>query len=198
MTTVRTGTGLDEDDAVAVWQAAEAGGGRRSGGTRAQRVRMRLRSPAALLLVADQRDVDQDEGSSGGRTARPVGVLLAELDRVHGLVVELLAVAPPAQRTGVGRALLGALLARYPSAVVRVAPDDVPALALLGAAGLERVEGLERVDAEDPDGRTWWRLPAQGLPQPSLLDASGPRPSAAEGNAAPPAVVGSRCDDGQP
>ena len=187
MTAVRPGTGLDEDAALTVWQAAEAGAGRRSGGTRAQRVRARLRSPAALLLVAER-----DGGD--GRTPTPVGVLLAELDRTHGLVVALLAVDPPAQCTGVGRALLEALLSRYPSAAARVASDDVASLGLLAAVG------LEQVDTQEQDGWTLWQRPATtattalvGTADVLLEPACG-----AKGNAAPPEVVGSGCDDGQP
>ncbi|MCW2607428.1 MAG: family N-acetyltransferase [Frankiales bacterium] len=130
MTLVRTGTGLDEDAAVAVWQAAQADRGRRSGGTRTQRVRASLRSRDALLLVAERDDA-------------VVGVLLAGLARdddgrlVPGLLeVSLLAVVPRAQRSGAGRALLDGLLARYPRVAAWVDPDDLPALGVLGAAGL--------------------------------------------------------------
>lgn len=126
MTPVRTGTGLDEDLAVAVWQAAEAGEGRRSGGSRAQRLRARLRSPLALLLVAE-------------REGQPVGILLAEVDRVDGLVVGLLAVVPPAQRTGVARALLEDLLARYPQAAVRLSASDHALQGVLARLGLQPV-----------------------------------------------------------
>lgn len=124
MTLVRTGTGLDEDAAVTLWQAAEAAEGRRSGGSRAQRVRARLRSPLALLLVAE-------------RDGAPVGVLLAEVDRADGLVVGLVAVAPPVQRTGVGRALLEALLARYPQAGVRLDSPDHALQDVLAQTGLQ-------------------------------------------------------------
>ncbi len=125
MTVVRAGTGLDEDVAVGLWQAAQAGLGRRNGGTRAQRVRTALRSRDALLLVAEQ-------------DGEPVGILLAALVRQTGTVgleVTHLAVEPPAQRSGVGRSLLSALTARYPAVSVWVQVDDDAALGLFRADG---------------------------------------------------------------
>lgn len=68
MLTVRPGTGLDEDVAVSLWQDDLARRGERSGGPPTQSLRQRLRSPQALLLVADE----------GGRAQ---GVLLLELAR---------------------------------------------------------------------------------------------------------------------
>jgi ribosomal protein S18 acetylase RimI-like enzyme len=114
-----------------VWQAAQAARGRRSGGTRAQRVRAKLRDPRALLLVAE-------------RDGRPVGMLLAELARaddgagpvVPGLLhLSMLFVAPDAQRAGVGTALLRALTDRYPRVQVWTGADNTAALALYAAAG---------------------------------------------------------------
>lgn len=121
MTTVRPGTGLDEDAVVAVWQAAQADRGRRSGGTRAQRLRTRLRGRDALPLVAE-------------RDGAVVGVLLAEIAG-GALEVGLVAVHPDAQRGGVGRALVDALLARFPHAVARPGEGDEAGVALLRAAG---------------------------------------------------------------
>jgi len=65
---VRPGTSLDEDAALALWQADLARREQRSGGALAQQFRQRLRSPQALLLVAEQ-------------AARPEGMLLAEFGR---------------------------------------------------------------------------------------------------------------------
>ena len=158
VTLVRTGTGLDEDAAVAVWQAAEAGEGRRSGGSRAQRLRARLRGPLALLLVAEQ------DGA-------PVGVLLAEVDRVDGLVVSLLAVLPPAQRTGVGRALLEHLLARYPQAAVRLDAEDHALHGVLVRVGLQPVARPGR-----PGSLFLQRPPRRpaGLTRPTVRSCSAP------------------------
>lgn len=136
---VRTGTGLDEDAALALWQTAEARAGRRSGGTRTQRTRARLRSPAALLLVAE-------------RDGEVVGVLLAELARDEDgrglpgvLEVALLSVAPGAQRSGVGRALLDALVARYPRLQVWAAAD---AVAFFERTGLQPSGRVREADPE--------------------------------------------------
>lgn len=140
---VRPGTGLDEEAALAVWQAAEARAGRRSGGTRHQRTRARLRSPDALLLVAERDDA-------------VVGVLLAELARGEDrtvlpgvLELALLSVAPGAQRTGVGRALLEALVARYPRVQAWATPDDVAFLVRCGLGPTGREDG-DRVQLARP------------------------------------------------
>jgi ribosomal protein S18 acetylase RimI-like enzyme len=138
VTTVRPGTGLDEDDAVAVWQAAQAERGRRSGGTRAQRTRAKLRAPDALLLVA----VREDD---------VVGMLLAELARaddgagrpVPGVLhLSMLFVAPAAQRTGVGRALLDALVARYPRVQVWADGEESGFFTAAGFAPTGRTQEL--------------------------------------------------------
>ncbi len=68
MLSVRPGTSLDEDAALALWQADLARREHRSGGALATGFRQRLRSPQALLLVAEE----------AGRTE---GVLLAEMGR---------------------------------------------------------------------------------------------------------------------
>ncbi len=68
MLSVRPGTSLDEDVALGLWQDALARQGERSGGAVAQAFRQRLRSPRALLLVAEQ-------------DGRAEGVLLAEFGR---------------------------------------------------------------------------------------------------------------------
>ena len=115
-----------------MWQAAQAARGRRSGGTRAQRVRAALRDPAALLLVAERR--------RRGRS----GVLLAELAarrRRRLLEVVLVAVAPSAQRQGVGTALVRSLTERYPRVRAEVGPGDEAALGPLLAAGLRPADG---------------------------------------------------------
>ncbi len=104
-----------------MWQAALAADGRRSGGTRAQRLRARLRSPQALALVAE-------------RDGAVVGVLLAEIAGGR-LEVGLVAVAPAVQRSGVGRDLVAALLDRFPTAVARPDDDDGQGRALLQACG---------------------------------------------------------------
>ncbi|MCW2778734.1 MAG: Acetyltransferase domain, partial [Frankiales bacterium] len=105
----------------------------------------RLRAPDALLLVAEQDGV-------------VAGVLLAGLARDDDgrplpgvLELELLAVAPPAQRTGVGTALLAALLARYPRLQAWTGPD---ATGVLARAGLEAT-GRTR----EPDLQQWATRP---------------------------------------
>jgi ribosomal protein S18 acetylase RimI-like enzyme len=115
VTRVRPGTGLDEDGVVAVWQAAQADRGRRSGGRRAQRVRAALRDPLALLLVAED-----DDGAVAG-------ALVAGLARDDGAVlldVRLLCAAPRSPSPGVTDALLRALGDRYPQVRVRLPADD--------------------------------------------------------------------------
>ncbi len=115
---VRVGTGLDDDAALRVWQSALAQAGLRSGGTRAQRFRATLRSPTSLVLVAEQ---DEDV----------VGVLLAGLVG-SALQLTTVAVLPARQRTGVGTALVRALLERYPRVSTSAPADVVGALERLG------------------------------------------------------------------
>ena len=95
---VRVGTAYDVGPALAVWAATQRAASQPPGPARAGRVRAALRSPTGLLLVAGD---------------PVVGMLLVELaDRQ--LVLTMLSVAPGSQRSGVGRALVGALLDRYP------------------------------------------------------------------------------------
>ena len=72
-----------------------------------------LRSPTALTLLADDGTV--------------VGLLVAEL-RGRELALTLLCVAPEHRRRGAGRALVGALLDRYPDVVVAIDEPGVAAL----------------------------------------------------------------------
>ena len=158
MTVVRTGTGLDEDAVVAVWQAAQAARGRRSGGARAQRVRAKLRDPLALLLVA--------EGDDG----RPVGVLLAELGREDGgrgvvvpglLHLSMLFVHPSTRRQGVAVALLSALTDRYPWVTAWAGADDAAALAACARAGFSPTGATQEL-AEGPLVQLERRVSAAG------------------------------------
>lgn len=96
--TVRVGVEQDVEPALAVWRACERARSQPPGQARTSAARSALRAPTSLLLVAG---------------APPVGMLLVELVGTR-LEVSMLCVAPDAQRTGVARALVDALLARYP------------------------------------------------------------------------------------
>lgn len=120
--TVRAATGLDEAAMVAGWASALAARGRPPSKAGQSRVRAALREPLALgpVAVAD---------------GAVVGMLLAEPWRdgtgrpVAGVLhLAMLSVAPAAQRQGHGRALLEALLARYPR--VRARCDEAAPLLL--------------------------------------------------------------------
>ena len=95
---VRIGTAYDVEAALAVWAATQREVSQPPGPARTHRVRAALRSPTSLVLVAGD---------------PVVGMLLAELSD-RRLELTMLCVAPAQQRTGVGRALVGALLDRYP------------------------------------------------------------------------------------
>lgn len=114
MLSVRPGTSLDEDAALALWQADLARREQRSGGPLAQAFRQRLRSPKALLLVAEE----------AGRTE---GALLAEMGRADAsgvpigdgegaLVPGLLHIGVLVARPGstAPRALLRSITNRFP------------------------------------------------------------------------------------
>lgn len=97
---VRVATHLDEHDALDVLRADGEATGRQPSKARLATVRATLRSPTTLTLLADD----------GGPV---VGLLVAEL-RGARLELTLLCVAPEHRGRGAGRALVRALLDRYP------------------------------------------------------------------------------------
>ena len=109
---VRVATQLDEPAAVDVVRADGEATGRQPSKATLAALRAVLRSPTSLTLVAD------DEGTV-------VGLLVAEL-RGRELQLTLLCVAPEHRRRGAGRALVGALVERYPD-VVDATDDPVVA-----------------------------------------------------------------------
>jgi ribosomal protein S18 acetylase RimI-like enzyme len=111
----RVATQLDEAAALDVVRADGEATGRQPSKATLAGLRSVLRSPTALTLVAD------DDGAV-------VGLLVAEL-RGRELQLSLLCVAPEHRRRGAGRALVGALLERYPD--VTAATDEPGARALL-------------------------------------------------------------------
>jgi ribosomal protein S18 acetylase RimI-like enzyme len=113
---VRVATQLDEAAALDVVRADGEATGRQPSKTTLAALRAVLRSPTALTLVADDEDV-------------VTGLLVAEL-RGRELQLTLLCVAPEHRRRGAGRALVRALVERYPDVVA--ATDEPGALALLG------------------------------------------------------------------
>ena len=122
---VRVGTAYDVEPALAVWAATQRAASQPPGPARTHRVRAALRSPTSLVLVAGE---------------PVVGLLLAELSD-RRLELTMLCVAPAQQRTGVGRALVDALLDRYPVVATWTAQ---PALAeSLGFARTGRVRDDE-------------------------------------------------------
>lgn len=134
MTVVRPATRFDENAAVGAWRAALDIRGRPPGAARITRVRTKLRASDALALVAD------DDGAV-------TGMLLAELARnddgagavLPGVLhLSMLFVHPDHWRRGVGRALLAALITRYPAVQVWTAADNVEALAAYDDAGFVR------------------------------------------------------------
>ena len=127
---MRPATGLDEQAVLDVLRADGDATGRQPSRARLLRVRDKLRSPAALTLVAE-RDGDV------------IGFVHAELARADDgagpvgpgrLFLSLLCVAPQHRRAGAGRALAVALLARFPH--VDAWAVDEAGTALLQAAGL--------------------------------------------------------------
>ena len=126
---VRPATSLDEADVLDVLRADGETTGRQPSKARLLRVRDKLRSPTALTLVADL------DGSVAG-------FLLAELARTDDgaggvepgvLHLSLLVVRPDARRAGVGRALVTALLDRFPH--VRAWAGEGPGRELLLDSG---------------------------------------------------------------
>jgi ribosomal protein S18 acetylase RimI-like enzyme len=104
----RVATQLDEAAALDVVRADGKTTGRQPSKATLAALRAVLRSPTALTLVAD------DDGAV-------VGLLVAEL-RGRELQLSLLCVSPEHRRHGAGRALVRALLERYPD--VTAATDD--------------------------------------------------------------------------
>ena len=102
----RVATQLDEAAALGVVRADGDATGRQPSKAALAALRAVLRSPTTLALVAD------DDGVV-------VGLLVAEL---HGreLQLSLLCVTPAHRRRGAGRALVRALLERYPRVVAAV------------------------------------------------------------------------------
>ena len=97
---VRVATQLDEAVALDVLRADGEATGRQPSKARLAAVRATLRSPTTLTLVADH------DGAVRG-------LLVAEL-RGPRLELSLLCVAPEHRGQGAGRALVRALLDRYP------------------------------------------------------------------------------------
>ena len=97
---VRVATQLDEQAALDVVRADGEATGRQPSKATLAALRAVLRSPTALTLLADDGPV--------------VGLAVAEL---HGreLRLTLLCVAPEHRRRGAGRALVRALLERFPA-----------------------------------------------------------------------------------
>ena len=104
----RVATALDEAAALDVVRADGETTGRQPSKATLAALRAVLRSPSTLTLVADD----------GGTV---VGLVVAEL-RGRELQLSLLCVAPQHRRRGAGRALVRALLERYPG--VTTAVDD--------------------------------------------------------------------------
>ncbi len=111
----RVATQLDEAAALDVVRADGDATGRQPSKATLARLRAVLRSPATLSLVAD------DDGAV-------VGLLVAEL-RDRRLQLTLLCVAPEHRRRGAGRALVRALLQRYPD--VEAGTEELAVLSLL-------------------------------------------------------------------
>jgi len=114
---VRVATAYDEQPVLDVLRADGDATGRQPSKARLAAVRATLRSPASLTLVAD------DAGEV-------VGVLRAELadDDPGRLRLGLLCVTPGRRRTGIGRALVRALLDRFGSVAAWTADEAVTAL----------------------------------------------------------------------
>ena len=135
---VRVATAYDEQPVLDVLRADGDATGRQPSKARLAAVRATVRSAASLTLVAD------DDGAV-------VGVLRAELgspDEPGRLRLGLLCVTPDRRRTGVGRALVRALLDRFGSVAAWTADAAVAAL-LLGegfvASGRTREDGAREL-----------------------------------------------------
>jgi ribosomal protein S18 acetylase RimI-like enzyme len=98
---VRVATRLDEAAALDVVRADGEVTGRQPSKATLAALRAVLRSPTTLTLLADDGQV--------------VGLAVAEL-RGNAVQLTLLCVAPEHRRRGAGRALVRALLERYPAA----------------------------------------------------------------------------------
>lgn len=98
----RVATQLDEAAALDVVRADGEATGRQPSKATLAALRAVLRSPTSLTLLADDGAV--------------VGLLVAEL-RGRELALTMLCVAPEHRRRGAGRALVRALLDRYPDVV---------------------------------------------------------------------------------
>ena len=112
---VRVATQLDEVSALDVVRADGETTGRQPSKATLSALRSVLRSPTSLTLVAE------DDGVV-------LGLLVTEL-RGRELQLSLLCVAPEHRRRGAGRALVRALLERYPD--VTAVTDAPGARALL-------------------------------------------------------------------
>ena len=113
---VRVATQLDEAAALDVVRADGETTGRQPSKATLASLRAVLRSPRTLTLLAVE-------------DAAVVGLLVAEL-RGRDVQLSLLCVVPEHRRRGAGRALVRALLERYPTVVAAVEDDAV--LGLLG------------------------------------------------------------------
>jgi GNAT superfamily N-acetyltransferase len=112
---VRVATQYDEAAALDVIRAEGEASGRQLGKSRLATARGELRSPQALTLVA-------------GAGAEVDGVLVARLGASPALELVLVCVRPGLRRSGTGRALVTALLDRFPSVSATVDDPDVAAL----------------------------------------------------------------------
>lgn len=110
-----------------MWRSALVAASQPPGQGRTTAARSRLRSPTALLLVAGD---------------PVVGLLLVELVATR-LEVTMLVVAPDHRSTGVGRALVDALLARFPAVSAwSTAPQACEALGFV-RTGRTRADEVE-------------------------------------------------------
>ena len=112
---VRVATQLDEAAALDVVRADGETTGRQPSKATLAGLRAVLRSPRTLTLLAVE-------------DAAVVGLLVAEL-RGRDVQLSLLCVVPERRRRGAGRALVRALLERYPTVVAAV--EDPAVLVLL-------------------------------------------------------------------
>lgn len=115
------------EPALGVWRAALVAASQPPGQGRTTAARGRLRSPTSFLLVAGE---------------PVVGMLLVELVAKR-LEVTLLVVAPDARRAGIARALVAALLARFPAVSTwSTAPETCEALGFV-RTGRTRTDEVE-------------------------------------------------------
>ena len=119
--------GADVEAALAVWVAVQRAASQPPGAARTTRMRTALRASTSLLLV------------SGDPV---VGLLLVELVG-RRLELTMLAVEPAHERTGVARALVGGLLARYPDVACWSATPEVYEVLGFVRTGAERDGAVE-------------------------------------------------------